>query len=263
MYNLTINAVILVALFLGFYILVNSKLTQHPYRLYAFEILMRVGNVVRQTKSELFVLFPEIFAVSRPSYIYFRYIRNDESYALTVQDYAEYQQRLISQDVMYSTLWRQGYFFVNMILYLDLYLIIRQPFKPQSARIRYYLAALIFYLALWVVLDKWVVPEAKRCRFNEHNIVPIIVFFCLSLFFLLLVLKHLLKKGTNKNLRKQILLRYVLLFFVVLPDYFYMVFNYVHAHYEEVDTSFIPFEYLRFLPASSTILVVLIRISEP
>ena len=104
-----------------------------------------------------------------------------------------------------------------MILDLDVYLIIRQPFKPQSVRMRYYLITMIPFI-LFVQVTASLSDNIRGKNYIEKT-GPLILYLLVSIASLFMVIKFLLKKGTNKNLRYQILLRYGLLFLFVVPDH--------------------------------------------
>ena len=139
--DLLIYGSIVVMLYLGYFIWWNSKLNQHPYKLYALEILTRVGALMRRDVCRHLILFPEFLIKIKPGYL-MRLIRGDNARVIDDKSAADVIQSSIQNSHLQSILWRQAYFFANMILYLDLYLIIKQPFKPQAVRVRYYIIAL-------------------------------------------------------------------------------------------------------------------------
>ena len=75
-------------------------------------------------------MYPGFFTVISPQFL-FKYLTNNSTNYILSEDYtAEKLQTLISNEFYEEVIWKLGFFFVNMILYLDLYIIIRQPFKP-------------------------------------------------------------------------------------------------------------------------------------
>ena len=78
-----------------------------------------------------------------------------------------------------QNLWRVGFDYVNMILFVDLYCIIRQPFKPQSTRIKYYVGVMVMYLLIWGLLIEFSNTfSAENLLFSRA--ICIIIFFLIS-----------------------------------------------------------------------------------
>ena len=160
---------------------------------------MRIGSIQRLSLTRFLLLFPELYVITQPQYLIQKYIVGSDP-NLDNQKLASVQQYLIRSNIFWSVFWKQGYFFVNMILYLDLYLIMKQPFRPQALRIRHYFVALILYLSCWT-LAHFYFPIVTSRLFGIYQTVSIMIFLIASFTFLLLILKFLTKKGTNKTLR--------------------------------------------------------------
>ena len=132
-------------------------------------------------------------------------------------------QRAIRNASYQTVFWKSGFYFVTMLIFLDLYLIIRQPFKPQQTRLRYYVLAMLLYMTTWLIIHHQFLSNVSMNKNLQLKAFSVFVLFCIMTFCLILTLRNLIKQGTNKNLRKQILFRYVLLFLAVIPMYFVLI----------------------------------------
>jgi len=75
-------------------------------------------------------MFPEIFIYTSRKYLFKNLFVQMDWSDPSDEEQAEMMSKLIERNLRGEVFWKQGYFFVNMILYLDLYLILRQPFNP-------------------------------------------------------------------------------------------------------------------------------------
>ena len=113
-----------------------------------------------------------------------------------------------------------SYPYLNLILYIDLQWIIVNPFYPQARRNQcYYLttgACLVFgMLSCTLVYSMSADLSLQVVIFNCINM----IFSILSVALLFSILHKLTGQGTSWQLKKIICWRYILLFFVFLPQY--------------------------------------------
>lgn len=124
------------------------------------------------------------------------------------------------------------YTFLNFLLYVDLFWIIKNPFYPQCQRnSRYKMAT---GLVCFLVISELIVTANFHLSLESNDIKDInsvsfiqeVIFFliCISFAIISLVLlikicKQLSRKGANQKLRNIVLIRYVMLYIVFIPQY--------------------------------------------
>lgn len=98
-------------------------------------------------------------------------------------------------------IWRQAYFYINMVLFIDLLCIIREPFKPQNSRLKWYIICMVLYLTLWTSCLKFYLDLGPDYILFFRS-VAILVSFIVTIICLLSIICLLQRPGTNKNLKK-------------------------------------------------------------
>ena len=71
---------IIIMLLVGFFILTNSNLKRHPYRLYGVEILVQTGYLCGLNFSQIVLFYPEIMIVLSDPYHTIRYIKDPDAF---------------------------------------------------------------------------------------------------------------------------------------------------------------------------------------
>lgn len=115
---------------------------------------------------------------------------------------------------------------VNSIFFIDLYLIIKNPFVPRESRMKWYLAFIVTFMLLKVITD---IVENSNVKFAEYiqdggeNVKRVGTFFLATFAFvtiptIVIIIKRLLVKSTSRDLKTKILKRYILYFL------FYLIF---------------------------------------
>lgn len=159
---------------------------------------------------------------------------------------------------IYLLTWRQAYILINFILYIDLYNIIKDPFTPQLARMKYYLIFFFIYITTWAFLMMFNSNVYIMLMFNSVAYLSAVC-FVLSFIILMIVLTRLRGRGDrDKDIHKKIVIRYALIFFIFLPDY---IENF--AINNEYTYKYQGFSYLFYFAGIWSFLIAVVRFSEP
>lgn len=133
---------------LAFTMLTNKKFNMHPYQLYALELLFFSGWIfdirrflLETNNSQVFLKLIEIF-----DYMVIPTANGDNEvntiYARVILYWSEFMQFL----------WFQIFLLLNLILSLDVFYLLKNPFKPPRIRTKsYYIIVGIFTLLMFTM----------------------------------------------------------------------------------------------------------------
>lgn len=214
-YLMTSAGIYLVMLLLGFYLYSNRNLRMHPYKLYAFEIL--ACSCYFQSFVSKFMslqLSDKINDLLLPMMMMEVTYKNRYMVAAA---------QIVINEVIFWVTWLI-YPLLNMLLYVDLYWIIKDPFYPQKRRNKIYNILMLICVVIGTGWTAYLVFGPSSMEFLGASQFMSIIFASLNIFFglisLILIIRivYLLnRQGTSKNLKKIMVIRYILLFLVFIP----------------------------------------------
>ena len=230
----------LLSLVIGFTMLLSRRFDRHPYRLYALELLAYSGTCF--TFRALFLNNPQAFLniVVRPVF-YLGTLFRVELKCVMLYRYTD----VILYYSRFSQLYlEQMYIVFCLLLCIDLWLILTNPFKPQRMRVNIYYAIALIYTVLTliaaVVIRHLFYPDlSKEEGENQVKIWPsrghasnpieyyyilinIFVYpllFGASIYYLIRITRRLSRQGTSRTLYRRICIRYVLFIAFLIPFY--------------------------------------------
>lgn len=132
-----LQATVVIMTLLGFFLVLNKRLKSHPYQLYAYEILACTFNYGFPLSHVLMSFEP----IRDMAYYSSHWdMKVDYRRMFLIIQYMTFIQNMIA---IYS--W-QIYVTLDMTLYIDLYLMTKNPFKPQKSRLKYYYLLILILL---------------------------------------------------------------------------------------------------------------------
>lgn len=123
------------------------------------------------------------------------------------------------------------YNFTHFLLYLDLFLIVRNPFYPQWKRVNYY-KIMSIALIIIVLLTSQFAVEDKPMYLLVAMFIGVLNFF-VSLVFLIIIIRNISIQGTSSELYKRVCTRYLTIFIIFSSQYLIIYRDYLHFKYLE------------------------------
>lgn len=233
---------VLVGLFclaIGYTMLTHKKFKQHPYRLYALDLIFLTSYILNIPGLIVdFLLYDELKAGLRYILPLMGKDANDEDvlshYFVLIMYFGFSFQYLILHLFLMS----------NVILNTDIYRMMKNPFKPPRKRVSGYytimalftlfmiLGASFVYVQRYIYHEKWIELSyddgADRQKetssiYKSLELMVLIVLYPLELFLnFILIFKIILmlqRQGTSPRLMKAIKWRYLVFFLFLLPLY--------------------------------------------
>lgn len=124
--------------------------------------------------------------------------------------------------IIYETYFRHLNLLVNTTIFIDLYLVIKNPFVARESRMKWYwLFISLFTIFLWVlseILNKSIEDQITGEEFDIVGVLFIASFVLVTIPAITVVIKRLLIKSTSRDLKIKILKRHILYFI------FYLIF---------------------------------------
>lgn len=233
---------------------VSRTLNRHPYRLFAVEFLALQTNWVVWDLEQYSVVIARAFYFTSG----LQAQGHDYATELTI-----FKCLLTSFKYQTEIAWIL-FALVNTILYVDLYWIIVDPFTPTSQRHTLYRTAFCAQVAFHFFIVTLSLSTAALTDDAQSQIYAVntIVYVLASTVCLLLILKNSFSQKLSKHLQNRILLRYLLYFLVVSPQYYWKIYLMLitfglFARRPGVEHA------MSIAQALSAIAMALIRLSEP
>lgn len=118
---------------------------------------------------------------------------------------------------------------VNLLLYVDLYWIMKNPFYPQRKRYAAYTAVMLTIIFLTICEEISIIftpMDGDYYLYYSYPLFSLIInvgSFVWSLILIILIILRLLRKGTSPKLRRIIFVRYLTLYIVFLGQYMKLI----------------------------------------
>lgn len=154
---------------------------------------------------------------------------------------------------------------MNLLLYVDLYWIMRDPFYPQKKRNNLYITSIILFSVI-TFFYQLIILSTNLSSDSYHLLYPIFglivngSFGLLSFILIIAILVRLSRKGTSPKLRQIIIIRYFILYVVFLGQYLNMFMKFMAEIQKKRE---LQSKVLLKVELYSMVLIPVIRISEP
>lgn len=180
----------LISTFIGMFLYFHKDLQKHPYQLYALEILIS-SVTYSQYSMQIFNCWLGKIGLGEKligSFMLFLPHNTDER--------SKYDHVFYLQMISYNTINVSYalYYLVNAILYIDLYLIVTNPFYPQKKRNNVYNMIMITSSLFWIVFFnfQFFLGLSKSLFYTIYNII-LVIFMMISIILMPLIMFRLLK----------------------------------------------------------------------
>ena len=222
----------------GFYMMLGTKFQQHPYPLIGFACLVHGGYYFSQVQF-LTVCYFNVFNRVEYRRGFFDSMYTSGLLQAVQLMYGPNKKKFISNpnsryrvyiEVLNSwTITKQSLMmlqvFINCLIFVDLYLTLRNPFFPRKRRMFFYYlsASIIFILVVFFIsmdLRSLQPDQLEGEMMKGHNTAQMVMFgYTVTLILLtviptFLVIRRLLRKGTSRQLKRKVVQRHLMFFLI-------------------------------------------------